>query len=77
MTINKDSLDFLTALGQNNNREWFNNNKERYQAAHQNIVAFADALILGMNKHDQIETPTVRAAMSSGESRCWLSIAAC
>ena len=63
MTINKDSLDFLTALGQNNNREWFNNNKERYQAAHQNIVAFADALILGMNKHDQIETPTGRRSL--------------
>ena len=63
MTINKDSLNFLTALGQNNNREWFNNNKERYQAAHQNIVDFADALILGMNKHDQIETPTGRRSL--------------
>ena len=63
MIINKDTLNFLTALGQNNNREWFNNNKERYQAAHQNIVDFADALILGMNKHDQIETPTGRRSL--------------
>jgi len=63
MTINKDSLNFLTALGQNNNREWFNNNKERYQAAHQNIADFADALILGMNKHDRIETPTGRRSL--------------
>ncbi len=56
MKINKDSLDFLTTLGQNNNRDWFNANKERYQVARQKIVDFADALIVEMNKHDRIET---------------------
>ncbi len=63
MTINKDSLDFLAALGQNNNRDWFNINKERYQAAHQNIVDFADTLIVEMNRHDRIETSSGRRSL--------------
>jgi uncharacterized protein (TIGR02453 family) len=55
-TINKDSLNFLTDLSQNNNREWFNTNKDRYLGAQGNIIAFADGLLTEMNKHDNIET---------------------
>lgn len=62
-TINKDSLDFLKDLSQNNNRDWFNNHKERYTAAHNNIISFADALIGELNKHDRIETPSGRKSM--------------
>jgi uncharacterized protein (TIGR02453 family) len=54
--IQKDSLDFLTDLSQNNNRDWFNNHKDRYIEARDNIIAFADALLREMNKHDHIET---------------------
>jgi len=56
--IKKDSIDFLTELSKNNNREWFNNHKERYMQAHENIVGFADALLGELNKHDNIETPS-------------------
>ena len=56
--IKKDSLDFLKALSKNNNRDWFNNNKERYLEARENIIGFADALLVEMNKHDKIETPS-------------------
>ena len=56
MKIDKGSFDFLKDLAQNNNREWFNANKERYLAAQANMVAFADALIAEMNKHDHLET---------------------
>ncbi len=56
VVINKDSLDFLKALSKNNNRDWFNKHKNRYSEAHQNIIAFADALLAEMNKHDKIET---------------------
>jgi uncharacterized protein (TIGR02453 family) len=56
MVIKQESIDFLTELSQNNNREWFNNHKEKYLEAHANIVAFADALLIEMNKHDHIET---------------------
>jgi uncharacterized protein (TIGR02453 family) len=56
--IKKDTLVFLTDLSANNNREWFNTRKERYIGAHDNIVHFADALLVEMNKHDHIETPS-------------------
>src|ERR1700759_4927959 len=61
--INKDSLDFLTDLSQNNNRELFNANKERYLAARDNIAGFTDALLTEMQKHDHIEPTTGRKAM--------------
>ncbi len=56
--IEKDSLDFLTDLSKNNNRDWFNNRKERYTEARDNIIDFADALLAELNKQDHIETPS-------------------
>ncbi|HVS92924.1 MAG TPA: DUF2461 domain-containing protein [Mucilaginibacter sp.] len=56
--IHQDTLDFLTDLAQNNNREWFNKHKDKYVAANDNIIAFADALIAEMNRHDHIENPS-------------------
>lgn len=54
--IKKDSIEFLEDLAKNNNREWFNQHKERYAEARSNIIDFADALIGEMNKQDKIET---------------------
>jgi uncharacterized protein (TIGR02453 family) len=54
--IKKDSLGFLKDLSKNNNREWFNEHKNRYTEAHENIIGFIDVLIVEMNKHDQIGT---------------------
>jgi len=62
-TIQKDSLDFLTDLSKNNNREWFNANKDRYLEARDNIIDFADALLVEMNKHDQIETASGKKSL--------------
>ena len=62
-SINKDSLEFLKDLSQNNNREWFNEHKERYTQARDNIARFADALISEMNRHDKIETTSGKKAM--------------
>jgi len=56
ISIKKDSVDFLRDLSENNNREWFNAHKERYTEAQGNIIAFADALLTELTKHDQIET---------------------
>jgi len=61
--IKKDSIDFLKDLSNNNNRDWFNLHKDRYTEAHENIIAFADALIAEMNKHDHIETVSGRKCM--------------
>jgi len=54
--IEKSTLDFLRKLTENNNREWFNSNKEKYLQSQLNIEQFMDALIARMNRHDRIET---------------------
>ena len=61
--IKKDSIDFLNTLAKNNNRDWFNKHKDRYTEAHNNIIAFADALLFEMNKHDNIETASGKASL--------------
>jgi uncharacterized protein (TIGR02453 family) len=55
-TIHKSTFDFLKTLEKNNDRDWFNANKDLYLVAQENMHAFADQLILEMNKHDEIET---------------------
>lgn len=62
-TISKNSFDFLKNLSQNNNRDWFNKHKNQYIEAHNNIIAFADALLLEMNKHDKIETASGKQSL--------------
>jgi len=61
--IKRDSLDFLTDLKHNNNREWFNLHKNRYLVAQHNLVDFADALIAELNKHDRIETSSGKKSL--------------
>jgi uncharacterized protein (TIGR02453 family) len=50
--INPDTLQFLTDLSQNNNREWFQANKERFDAAHENVIEFAGEFIKALSKLD-------------------------
>jgi uncharacterized protein (TIGR02453 family) len=54
--IQKSTLEFLNQLKVNNNREWFERNKERYRTAHENMIGFMDDMIAEMNKVDNIET---------------------
>jgi len=63
VTIPQSSLDFLKKVKKNNNRDWFNAHKEEYLAEHEHIIAFADALLAEMNKHDNIETPTGKKSL--------------
>ncbi|MBA3664251.1 MAG: DUF2461 domain-containing protein [Bacteroidetes bacterium] len=55
--ISPSGIEFLKALKKNNDRDWFNANKEWYLKELKNIEEFADALLNEMNKHDAIETP--------------------
>ena len=55
-SIENSTMDFLKKLSKNNNREWFNKNKRLYVAAHENVLAFVDALLSEMRRHDNIET---------------------
>ena len=43
--IKKSTLDFLTAIKKNNNREWFEKNKDRYIAAKDNVAEMIDAFL--------------------------------
>lgn len=61
--LKKEAFDFLKTLSKNNNREWFNEHKERYLKAHENVICFADALLREMNTHDQIETETGKKSL--------------
>lgn len=45
MKIDKEIVDFLTDLANNNNREWFAENKERYKSAADKFNVFVDSMI--------------------------------
>ncbi|RMG85071.1 MAG: DUF2461 domain-containing protein [Bacteroidetes bacterium] len=53
--ITPELLQFLRELSAHNNRDWFNENKPRYQAHLADFKAFGDALLDKMSHHDQIE----------------------
>lgn len=61
--VSAENFKFLRALAKNNNREWFNENKDRYKAAHENTIAFADGVLALMRKHDDIETPSGKKSL--------------
>src|SRR5688572_8293081 len=61
--IGRKTIDFLTNIEKNNNRDWFLRHKDEYLAAHENMIAFADALLREMNRHDTIETPSGRKSL--------------
>ena len=61
--INKSSFHFLKDLSEHNDRDWFAAHKDRYTAAHNNLIQFADDLLGEMNQHDNIETPTGKASL--------------
>ena len=61
--IERESIAFLKELAQNNNREWFQENKFKYELAQENMVGFASLLLMDMNKHDDIETPTGKKSL--------------
>ena len=63
IAIENSTFDFLKPLSQNNNREWFNKNKEHYLSSYENIIAFTDALLIEMRKHDNIETFSGKASL--------------
>ena len=50
--IYQESLEFLKDLAANNNREWFLDNKERYDKARENVIEFTRTLLTEMHKVD-------------------------
>ena len=62
--MDKLVFDFLHQLDENNNRDWFNENKKQYTQAQKEVEQFVDQLIPGIKKFDQrIGTLTAKQAM--------------
>ena len=62
-TIDRATLRFLSDLKKNNDRDWFEANRPRYQAALGNMRGFADALIERMKRHDKLATASGKDAL--------------
>lgn len=61
--IERTTLDFLRTLNKHNDRDWFTANKDLYLAAHANMVAFTEALIARLGKHDRISTASGKESL--------------
>lgn len=61
--IQPSNLEFLKLIKKNNNRDWFNAHKDQYLKEHNDLIVFADALLMEMNKHDAIETPSGKKSL--------------
>ncbi len=51
--VSRSTLDFLRKLKKNNNRPWFDKNRDAYVAAKENMEAFTASLIETLSKKDQ------------------------
>lgn len=51
--LQKQTLSFLKDLAKNNNREWFETNRKKYESARQDFTALADEIIKGFCKKDR------------------------
>lgn len=61
--IPKSSLDFLNQLKKHNDRDWFNTHKELFIKEQAYIESFADDLLMELNSHDVIETPSGKKSL--------------
>jgi uncharacterized protein (DUF2461 family) len=52
MKLDKSVLEFLSDLEANNNREWFNENKKRYEQARDKFIDFTENVINGISMFD-------------------------
>ncbi|KIA83169.1 hypothetical protein OA84_06360 [Kaistella solincola] len=52
-SLKSSTLSFLNLLKLNNNRDWFNENKELYLKAKENVVDFVDELITEIGEFDE------------------------
>jgi uncharacterized protein (TIGR02453 family) len=55
MAISKSTIDFLKAIRENNNKPWFEANKDTYLTAKDEFKIFAEDLRSLMDKHDLLE----------------------
>lgn len=51
--LSKSTLDFLRSLKKNNNRDWFNANKPKYEQAKKEFEVFIDKVIREISRFDK------------------------
>ncbi len=61
--LTKANFKFLDDLSKNNNRPFFEKNKATYQKYHEEVIAFADAVLAEVNKFDVVDTPTGKKSL--------------
>lgn len=64
--IKSETLAFITDVSLNNNREWFAENKGRYETAKEDVLTFIDQLIpvlAGIDPHFSIDTPAKKCLL--------------
>jgi uncharacterized protein (TIGR02453 family) len=61
--ISKATFDFLKDLEKNNNRDWMTSHKGSYLKAQENMIAFADTLLMMMGRHDKIKTSSGKSCL--------------
>lgn len=61
--ISKENFKFLKDLKKNCDRDWFQENKDRYTQAHENTAEFAEELLEMMRKVDNIENASGKKSL--------------
>lgn len=64
--IKPETLAFIADVAQNNTREWFAENKSRYETAREDVLAFVDQLIpelAAVDSEFSIDTPAKKCLM--------------
>lgn len=62
MNISISTLDFLSGLRENNSREWFQEHKEQYDTALQNVKTFIEAMIVALSGFDPSINTDIKAS---------------
>ncbi|RZL65739.1 MAG: DUF2461 domain-containing protein [Pedobacter sp.] len=52
--LKKDTLNFIKNVAENNNREWFAENKQKYEEAKADVLEFVSAIIPELSKIDPL-----------------------
>jgi len=57
------TFDFLKDLKENNHKEWFQENKDRYEASREEMIAFAEDVLNKVREFDIIDTPSGKKSL--------------
>jgi len=61
--IDKATFQFLKDIRKNNNKPWFEKNKARYTAMHENMITFAEDLMKELGKSDKLVPMTGKKSL--------------